>query len=147
MASATPTCWAPCPAPSCIPGWCSVSSPACCCACRVTGGDVRAAQLQGLPVARLMLIACALGGACAGLAGMVEVAAVHGRANASLAAGYGYAGILIAFLARHNPLAIVPMAVLLGGIAASGGLLQRRLGLPDATVTVTVMQGLIFVVI
>ena len=111
-------------------------------ACRVTGGNVRAAQLQGLPVARLMLIACALGGACAGLAGMIEVAAVHGRANASLAAGYGYAGILIAFLARHNPLAIIPMAVLVGGITASGGLVQRRLGLPDATVLV--LQGMIF---
>ena len=95
-----------------------------------------------VPVARLMLIACALGGACAGLAGMIEVAAVHGRANASLAAGYGYAGILIAFLARHNPLAIIPMAVLVGGITASGGLVQRRLGLPDATVLV--LQGMIF---
>jgi simple sugar transport system permease protein len=73
---------------------------------------------------------------------MVEVAAVHGRANASLAAGYGYAGILIAFLARHNPLAIVPMALLVGGISASGGLVQRRLGLPDATVLV--LQGMIF---
>jgi ABC-type uncharacterized transport system permease subunit len=114
-------------------------------ACRVAGGNMRAAQLQGLPVARLVVVACAMGGACAGLAGMIEVAAVHGRANASLAAGYGYAGILIAFLARHNPLAIVPMAVLLGGIAASGGLLQRRLGLPDATVVV--LQGMIFVAI
>ncbi len=69
----------------------------------------------------------------AGLAGMVEVAAVHGRANASLVAGYGYAGILVAFLARHNPLAIMPVALLLGGIGASGGLLQRAFGLPDAT--------------
>lgn len=112
---------------------------------RVTGGNLRAAQLQGLPVARLIVLACALGGACAGLAGMVEVAAVHGRANASLLAGYGYAGILIAFLARHNPLAIIPMAVLLGGIGAAGGLLQRRLDLPDATVVV--LQGFIFVAI
>ena len=62
----------------------------------------------------------ALAGAFAGLAGMLEVAAVHGRANASLIAGYGYAGILVAFLARHNPLAIIPVAVLLGGINASG---------------------------
>lgn len=114
-------------------------------ACRVTGGNIRAAQLQGLPVARLIVLACMMGGACAGLAGAIEVAAVHGRANASLAAGYGYAGILIAFLARHNPLAIVPMAVLLGGIAAAGGLLQRRMGLPDATVLV--LQGMIFVAI
>ena len=114
-------------------------------AARVTGGNVRAAQLQGLPVARLMVGACALGGAAAGLAGMIEVAAVHGRANASLIAGYGYSGVLIAFLARHNPLAIIPMAVLLGGIGAAGGLLQRRMGLPDATVLV--LQGMIFVAI
>jgi simple sugar transport system permease protein len=62
-----------------------------------------------------------------------------------LIAGYGYTGILIAFLARHNPLAIMPMAVLLGGISAAGGLLQRRMGLPDATVVV--LEGLIFVCI
>lgn len=110
--------------------------------CQVTGGNIRAAQLQGLPVARLIVIACALGGACAGLAGVIEVAAVHGNANASLAAGYGYAGILIAFLARHNPLAIAPMALLVGGITASGGLVQRRLNMPDATVLV--LQGMIF---
>jgi simple sugar transport system permease protein len=110
---------------------------------RVTGGNLRAAQLQGLPVGRLIVLACFLGGAFAGLAGMIEVAAVHGRANASLIAGYGYAGILIAFLARHNPLAIMPMAVLLGGIGAAGGLLQRRMGLPDATVVV--LQAFIFV--
>ncbi|MDX6804702.1 ABC transporter permease [Terrihabitans rhizophilus] len=110
---------------------------------RITGGNLRAAQLQGLPARRLIVIACALGGACAGLAGMAEVAAVHGNANASLIAGYGYTGILIAFLARQNPLAIIPMALLLGGIAAAGGLIQRRLGLPDATVLV--LQGMIFV--
>lgn len=112
---------------------------------RVTGGNVRAAQLQGLPVAWLMVGACALGGAFAGLAGSIEVAAEYGRANASLIAGYGYAGILIAFLARHNPLAIMPMAILMGGIGAAGGLLQRRLDLPDATVLV--LQGLIFICI
>ena len=112
-------------------------------AAKVTGGNVRAARLQGLPVGKLMVAACALGGAFAGLAGAIEVAAVHQRANASLIAGYGYTGILIAFLARHNPLAIIPMAVLVGGIGTAGGLLQRRLGLPDATVLV--LQGLVFV--
>ncbi len=70
---------------------------------------------------------------------------MHGRANASLVSGYGYAGILVAFLARHNPLAIIPVAIFLGGIDASGGLIQRRMGLPDATVTV--LQGIIFVMI
>ena len=111
-------------------------------AARIVGGNIRAAQLQGLPVGALMVGACVLGGACAGLAGAIEVAAVHGRANASLIAGYGYTGILVAFLARQNPLAILPMAVLVGGLGAASGLLQRRLGLPDATVTV--LQGLVF---
>ena len=114
-------------------------------AARVTGGNFRAALAQGLPVGRLIVVCSAIAGACAGLAGFFEVAAIQGRANASLAAGYGFTGILVSFLARHNPLAIPPVAILFGGIVASGGLIQRRMGLPDATVLV--LQGLIFVVL
>jgi general nucleoside transport system permease protein len=112
-------------------------------AARIAGGNIRAAKVVGLGVGRLILIVCFLAGAAAGLAGMVEVAAVQGRTNANLAAGYGFTGILVAFLARHNPLAVIPVAILLGGINASGGLLQRRLGLPDASVLV--LQGMIFI--
>jgi general nucleoside transport system permease protein len=112
---------------------------------RVVGGNLRAAQLVGLPATRLVVLACALGGACAGLAGAVEVAAVHTSANASLIAGYGYAGILVAFIARQQPLAVVPVAILFGGFGAAGSLLQRRLGLPDASVLL--LQGIAFVFI
>jgi general nucleoside transport system permease protein len=114
-------------------------------AARVTGGNFRAALAQGLPVGRLIIASTAIAGACAGLAGFFEVAAIQGRANASLAAGYGFTGILVSFLARHNPLVIPPVAILLGGLVASGGLIQRRMDLPDATVLV--LQGLIFVVL
>lgn len=114
-------------------------------AARIAGGNLRAAQVQGLAVGRLVLGFTALGGALAGLAGYFEVAAVHGSANASLAAGYGYTGILIAFLARHNALAIVPVALLLAGIDASSGLVQRRMDLPDATMQV--LQGMVFLAI
>ena len=114
-------------------------------AARLAGGNIRAAKVVGLAVGRLILVTCFLAGAAAGLAGMVEVAAVQGRANANLAVGYGFTGILVSFLGRHNPLAIIPVAILLGGIGASGGLLQRRLGLPDASVLV--LQGLIFVIV
>lgn len=112
---------------------------------KVVGGNLRTAQLVGLPASRLILLACAIGGACAGLAGAVEVAAVHTNANASLIAGYGYAGILVAFIARQNPLAVIPVAILFGGFGAAGSLLQRRLGLPDASVMV--LQGIAFVLI
>ncbi len=114
-------------------------------AARIAGGNMRAAQIQGLPVGRLIVGFTTLAGAFAGLAGMIEVAAVQGSANGSLAAGYGYTGILVAFLARHNPLAIIPVAILLGGIDASGGLIQRRMALPDATVLV--LQGTLFIAV
>jgi len=112
---------------------------------RVVGGNPRTAQLVGLPANRLILAACGLGGGFAGIAGAVEVAAVHTNANASLIAGYGYSGILVSFIARHNPLAIIPVAILFGGFGAAGSLLQRRLGLPDASVLV--LQGMAFVLI
>jgi simple sugar transport system permease protein len=109
----------------------------------VVGGNVRAARLVGLPVNRVIYIACLLGGAAAGLAGMLEVAAVHGSANSALLAGYGYSGILVAFAARQNPLAVIVCALFIGGIESSGSMLQRRLDLPDATTQV--LQGLIFI--
>lgn len=114
-------------------------------AAAMTGGNMRAALLSGLRVRRLMVLTCFLAGAAAGVAGMVEVAAVHGRANASLVAGYGYTGILVAFVARQNPIGVIPVALLLGGIGASGGLLQRNFNLPDASVSV--LQGILFMVI
>lgn len=114
-------------------------------AARMTGGNARAAKAQGLPVGRLMVICAMIAGACAGLAGFFEVAAIHGQANASLVAGYGFTGILVSFLARHNPIAVVPVAILFGAIAASGGVIQRRMGMPDATVLV--LQGIMFVVL
>jgi simple sugar transport system permease protein len=114
-------------------------------ALRVVGGNVRAARLVGLPANRLIVLACAAGGACAGLAGATEVASVHTAASASVLAGFGYTGILVSFVARHNPWAIPPVAVLFGGFAAAGSLLQRRMGLPDASVLV--LQGFAFVMI
>jgi simple sugar transport system permease protein len=130
---------------ACVLSWVLVERTTWGFAARIAGGNVRAAQVQGLPVGKLILGFAALGGAFAGLAGFFEVAAVHGSANASLAAGYGYTGILIAFLARHNALAIIPVAILLAGFDASSGLVQRRMDLPDATMQV--LQGIVFMAI
>jgi simple sugar transport system permease protein len=115
-------------------------------AARIAGGNLRAARVAGLSVGKLVLLVCFLGGGAAGLAGTIEVAAVQGQANATgLIAGYGYAGILVAFMARQSSLGVIPVSLLLGGIAASNGLLQRRLDLPDASVLV--LQGILFVMI
>jgi simple sugar transport system permease protein len=112
---------------------------------RVTGGNLKAARLLGLPVTQLCLVVCALGGAAAGVAGAIEVVAIHGSANRALYAGLGFSGVLVAFVARQHPLAVMPVAILLGGIQASGGVLQRRHGLPDAAVEV--FKGMLFIAV
>jgi simple sugar transport system permease protein len=111
----------------------------------VVGGNLRTARLVGINSGALILVACGLGGAAAGLAGAIEVAAVHHAANASIIAGYGYAGILVSFVARHNPIGIIVVAILFGGFGAAGSLLQRRLGIPDASVLM--LQGMAFVLV
>ena len=111
----------------------------------MVGGNVRAAQAAGLPAGRIVLITCAMAGAAAGLAGMVEVAGVHSQASASLIANYGFVGILVSFIARHHPLAIPPVAILFGGLGASSGVLQRWLELNDASVKW--LMGILFVTI
>lgn len=112
---------------------------------RTIGGNIRAALIAGIPVGRISLITCFLAGSCAGLAGMVEVAAIQGSANESLNANYGYSGFLVAFLARQNALGCILLSILLGGLITSGGILQRAHHLPDATIAV--FQGLVFIVI
>jgi ABC-type uncharacterized transport system permease subunit len=112
---------------------------------KIVGGNARTAKLVGLPLGQIVLTASFLGGACAGLAGMVEVAAIHGRASHAISAGYGYVGILVAFLARQSPLRIVVVSLVLGAVLASGGILQRDHELPDATITV--FEGIAFLAI
>ncbi len=114
-------------------------------ALRYVGGNPRAARYAGLPVGLIALAAAAAGGAAAGLAGAFEVGAIQGRANASLAAGYGFTGILVCALARGNILALLPCAVLVGAIEAGGGLLQRRYGAPAASAAM--MHGLMFLML
>jgi ABC-type uncharacterized transport system permease subunit len=111
----------------------------------IVGGNTRAARIAGLSVSKLTLLICFLGGACAGIAGMMEMAIGAGKANEKLAVGYGYEGILVAFLSRGNPLAIIPVAMILGGLKASGYLLQTEEHLPDAVTNV--LQGIIFLTV
>ena len=78
--------------------------------------------MAGLPINRMVILCCVMGGAAAGLAGTMEIVAVHGFASESLVVGFGYAGILIAFLARQNPL----LAIILRCHSAWRDLCKRR---------------------
>ena len=112
-------------------------------AARMTGGNVRAAQAQGLPVGFLVVACCAIAGACAGLAGFYEVAAVHGQANASLVAGYGFTGIAVALLGRGSAIGILLAAILFGALATSGATIQLFSDVPIEIVNV--LQGMVMI--
>ena len=96
-------------------------------AARMAGGNVRAAQAAGLPVGRLILVTCFLGGAAAGLAGSVSDCRRRASGQCRLVRpSYGFTGILISFIARHHPLAIIPTAILFGGLKTASDTLQSR---------------------
>jgi general nucleoside transport system permease protein len=109
---------------------------------RVIGDNPRAARYAGMNLLRDTLLVMTLAGALAGLAGVGEASAIAGRLQRGLSPGYGYTAILVAWLARLNPLATVLVAFLLGGLFLGGDALQISLGLPISAMNM--LQGLIF---
>jgi len=109
---------------------------------QVIGDSPRAASYAGMRTRRKILAVMALSGAVAGIGG----ASQDGDFRHTLdprgltAAGYGYAGIVIAALARYNPFAVCLVAFLLGGLQNAGYTLQ---GADFPSGLVGVMQGLI----
>ncbi|HKH75510.1 MAG TPA: ABC transporter permease [Rubrobacteraceae bacterium] len=112
---------------------------------RVVGDSESAAWYAGIPIARTVVVVMLISGALAGLAGAGEVAGIaHTLDPNGLAVNFGYTGIIVAALARSNPLVVVPVAVLLGGLQNAGTALQSIPGGGGVPVEVSfMMQGLI----
>ena len=109
---------------------------------RVIGDNPVCARYAGIDLVRNTLLVMGVAGALAGLAGAGEASAIAGRLQRGLSPGYGYTGIIVAWLAKLNPIAAVLVAILLGGLFLGGDALQISLGLPIAVVYM--LQGLIF---
>jgi simple sugar transport system permease protein len=112
---------------------------------RVVGGNAEAARRSGLSPTRYIILAMMLGGAMAGLYGMIEVTAIQGRLRGGISQGYGYIGFLVAWLAGHAPLRIIVMATLLGLLSVGGDVLQIRSGLPSSVTNILMALILFFV--
>jgi len=82
----------------------------------------------------MMLTAVLVSGGLAGIAGFVVAAGQEGRLTQAFYNGYGFSGILIAFLARNNPLAASVVAVLIAGLFVTGRSLQVFYQIPFAMV-------------
>ncbi len=108
---------------------------------RIVGDSFDTARYVGIKVPKKVLGTFLASGAAAGLAGSIMVAGILGRMDPrSLDLGLGFTGIIVAALARLNPIAIIPVAVLMGALHNAGPALQS-IGVPSATVTI--LQGAI----
>jgi simple sugar transport system permease protein len=92
---------------------------------RVIGDNPKAARYAGINLGRNILLVMALSGALAGLAGMNEVAALR-TLTGRFQRGYGFTGVIVAWLARLNPLAAIFVAILFGGLLVGTQLLQPQ---------------------
>jgi len=99
-------------------------------AIRAVGAGPAAADYAGIRVGRTLLIAAAISGALAGLAGAGEVGGVHFQVTSDLSNGYGYAGIAIAMLAELNPLGVLPAALFFAMVMTGAEAMSRATGVP-----------------
>ena len=106
---------------------------------RLIGDNPQAAKYAGISIVRNTILVMALSGALAGLGGMSEVAGVVRRLQtAPVAAGYGFTGIIVAWLAKLNPLVIIIVSILFGALILAGREIQPS-GIPK------MIQGIILV--
>jgi simple sugar transport system permease protein len=106
---------------------------------RLIGDNPQAANYAGVNIVRNTILVMALSGALAGLGGMSEVAGVVRRLQtAPIAVGYGFTGIIVAWLAKLNPLVIIVVSILFGALILAGREIQPS-GIPK------MIQGIILV--
>jgi simple sugar transport system permease protein len=111
----------------------------------IIGQNPTAARYAGINITKNVLIAMAISGAVCGFAGMVEVSGIVGKLQHGISPGYGYTAIIIAWLARLNPPAILVVAFLFA-IIHVGGFMIQTMGIPSATSTMLQGAILFFVV-
>ena len=98
-----------------------------------------------MPLAALTTSAMALSGGLAGLGGAVQVSAITHRLYETMSPGWGYEAIAVALIARLNPLAIVPSAILFGALDNGSQAVQRVAGV--SAELVMVLQALVIMVL
>ncbi len=108
----------------------------------VVSDSPEAARYAGISVPRTSLAVMVISGALAGLGGASDIGDIrHNLDPKGLGqTGYGYTGIVVAALARWNPLAVIPVSLLLGALANAGRSLQ---GETFPAGLVGVLQGLL----
>lgn len=105
---------------------------------RLLGDNPKAAEYAGISIGKNIILVMSLSGALAGLAGMSEITGVVHRLQGAISPGYGFTAIIIAWLAKLNPFAVLLVSILFGALILAGREIQPS-GVP------TMIQGVIMV--
>lgn len=105
---------------------------------RVCGQSRRVAEYSGMNYTKALMVSMAISGALAGLAGAGEVCGIHRRLRyaSAISSGYGYSGIIVAWLSGLHPIASLLSAFFMAFLLAGGDILQVSLGLSSGVVNV-----------
>ncbi len=103
---------------------------------RLIGDNPRAANYAGIDIVRNTVLVMMLSGGLAGLAGMSEISGVVHRLQGAISPGYGFTGIIVAWLAKLHPVAVILVSILFGGLILAGREIQPS-GVPR------MLQGII----
>jgi ABC-type uncharacterized transport system permease subunit len=105
---------------------------------RLIGDNPKAAEYAGIPIKRNIILVMMVSGALAGLAGMSEISGTVHRLQGAISPGYGFTGIIIAWLAKLNPFAVILVSVFFGALLLAGREIQPS-GIPK------MIQGIVLV--
>ena len=112
---------------------------------RTAGANPDAARYAGMRPRRLIMLTMTMSGALAGMAGAGELLGVTHQTQTSFATSVGFDAIAVALLARSNPIAIIPAAILFGAMRAGAGQMQIEARTPRELVDV--LQAVILLVL
>jgi simple sugar transport system permease protein len=122
--------------PVCVAVWAALRYTAWGFQLTVLGQNPEAARRAGFRTGALSVSALAVGGALAGLGGMLQTSGIESNLRPGIMAGYGFTAVLAAWMVRQSPLRAIGSSLLLAVIAIGGNGLKIREGLSAASVNI-----------
>lgn len=114
---------------------------------RAVGLNPEAARFAGIPVNTVIVKTALLSGGLAALAGFSEVSGLKGALTLDLSPGFGYTGIIVAMLARLNPLGVVISAVFVAGVFVGADSMSRAAEVPSYIADILLASALLLMVL
>jgi general nucleoside transport system permease protein len=107
----------------------------------VVGGSENTARYSGMNVSKIVVLSLILSGGICGITGFVQVSGVGHTLTVNASSGAGFTAIIIAWLARLNPITILIVSVLFAGMLQGGSYIQSAFTIPESVAVI--LQGII----